>query len=183
MPSRLTLLLAMNARSNRKEIDMTDISSDSRLTDCAGSGVRRSVLRGGDAIAGDAARSGVRAGHGAGGVDSGMRSAGRLPRAQPQRRRWDRGVHRRVCLRLWAQRGFDPRARAAGDGPVVWAGPPTRAGGRARAGGLRQDRPVRALAGRRRYRGVRRRARVPTATPRGGTCPRGHGRCSGRCWV
>jgi FtsH-binding integral membrane protein len=53
---RLTLMLAMNAAVNHQEIDMSDISSDPRLTD-APAPAYRAPARGGDAIVGDQSRA------------------------------------------------------------------------------------------------------------------------------
>ena len=99
---------------------MTDISSD-QIDPSTTGGVRCPVPRE-HGIAGDAARAVFGQVMGLVALTVGCRGARRLPRARPQRRRRDRGVHRRVRLRLWAQRGLHPRARAAATGLLFGLG-------------------------------------------------------------
>ena len=139
---------------------MADISSDPRVTD-APAPAYGAPLGGDGAIAAAPARTVFGQVMGLVAVDCGVRGAGRIHRARPQRRHRDRGVHRRVRLHLRTQRGLRPRARAVGDRPAVrawgccWESPSPRCW-RSYA----QDRPIRALAGRRRDRRVRRGAWV-----------------------
>ncbi len=158
---------------------MTDISSDSRLTDVPAQ-MYTVPSRRGDAIAGDLARTVFGQVMGLVALTVGC-AALALTWAQPQRRHWDRGVHRRVCLRLWAQRGLRPRHDQPATGLLFGLGlllglavaPVLAAYAKADPSALSQagrDGSIRGGSG-------------PTATPRGGTCPRGRGRCSGRCWV